>query len=99
MRHLKIYGLISLVWIMTWAGSATAEVLELHSVGYRAPGVDYPSKGMSMTQVERQYGQPAEKSAAVGQPPISRWTYDGYTVYFEHSHVIHAVTHKPKHKR
>jgi hypothetical protein len=28
---------------------------------------------------------------AVGRPPISRWEYPGFIVYFEHEHVIHAV--------
>jgi hypothetical protein len=28
---------------------------------------------------------------AVGEPPISRWEYTGYTVYFEHDLVLHSV--------
>jgi len=27
----------------------------------------------------------------VGKPPISRWEYPGFVVYFEHEHVIHSV--------
>lgn len=50
-----------------------------------------PHKGMSMSQVEQQYGQPQRKLPAVGEPPISRWVYGDYTVYFEHQYVIHAV--------
>lgn len=55
-----------------------------------------PHKGMDKSQVVQQFGQPAHKRAAVGgssrqQPPISRWDYDGYSVFFEYDHVVHAV--------
>ena len=52
-----------------------------------------PHKGMSMTQVEHSFGQPDKVLSAVGTPPITRWIYEGYTVYFDHAHVIHAVSH------
>lgn len=50
-----------------------------------------PSRGMSMAQVEQRFGAPAERFAAVGQPPITRWVYPGFVVYFEYQHVVHAV--------
>ncbi len=50
-----------------------------------------PVRGMSMAEVARHFGAPVKKSAAVGQPPISQWHYDGFVVYFEYSHVIHAL--------
>jgi hypothetical protein len=53
--------------------------------------MDVPERGMSMTQVEAKYGAPSQKHAAVGQPPITRWDYDGFSVYFENSLVIHSV--------
>ena len=53
-----------------------------------------PRSGMSMDQVNNQFGAPGEKYAAVGEPPITRWVYDHYTVYFEHDHVIHSVLHR-----
>lgn len=55
-----------------------------------------PARGTLMAQVEAQYGAPNQKFDAVGQPPITRWVYPGFTVYFEHSHVIHAVVNKSK---
>jgi hypothetical protein len=48
-----------------------------------------------MAQVEQQYGAPAERIAAVGQPPIARWVYPTFVVYFEHDLVIHAVAVAP----
>lgn len=50
-----------------------------------------PHKGMSMDGVAQAFGQPLEVRGPVGDPPITRWVYDGYTVYFEHRHVIHSV--------
>ncbi|HKE49773.1 MAG TPA: hypothetical protein VKB52_17035 [Rhodanobacteraceae bacterium] len=55
-----------------------------------------PSRGMSMAQVEQRYGAPVEKMPTAGgdaprHPPINRWRYNGYTVYFERNRVIHSV--------
>jgi hypothetical protein len=44
-----------------------------------------------MAQVERQFGAPTERVAAVGQPPITRWVYADKIVFFEYDHVVHAV--------
>jgi hypothetical protein len=53
--------------------------------------VPTPTRGMTMDQVAGKFGAPATKVPAVGQPPISRWEYPGFVVYFEHEHVIHSV--------
>ena len=55
-----------------------------------------PTRGMSMAQVEKRYGAPLNKLPAAGgdaprHPTINRWRYNGYTVYFERSHVITSV--------
>ena len=50
-----------------------------------------PYRGMSMDKVQAQYGAPTRKVAAVGQPPIERWEYPAFTVYFEYQKVIHSV--------
>lgn len=52
-----------------------------------------PGRGMSMEQVENRFGTPSEKISPVGEPPISRWVYGDFTVYFEHNLVLHSVTH------
>lgn len=53
-----------------------------------------PRSGMSMNQVQSQFGAPGQQVASVGEPPITRWVYDHYTVYFENDHVIHSVLHR-----
>jgi hypothetical protein len=44
-----------------------------------------------MAQVEQRFGAPSDRLAAVGQPPITRWVYPSFVVFFESNVVIHAV--------
>lgn len=54
-------------------------------------GAAIPSRGMHMNQVEQNFGSPQQRFEPVGNPPITRWDYDGMTVYFEYQQVIHSV--------
>lgn len=54
-----------------------------------------PAQGMSMDEVRARFGAPAYDLGAVGSPAITRWVYDGYTVYFEGRRVLHAVQTQP----
>ena len=56
---------------------------------------ELPTRGTSMAQVEARFGAPAERFGAVGQPPITRWVYPSFVVYFEYQHVVHAVAVRP----
>ena len=60
-------------------------------ISVRDAGVAAPARGMTMAQVASKFGDPVTKVPAVGNPPISRWEYSGFVVYFERDHVIHAV--------
>ena len=60
-------------------------------VAVKDSAVATPPRGMSMTEVASHFGAPTSKVPAVGNPPISRWEYPGFVVYFEHEHVIHSV--------
>jgi hypothetical protein len=62
-------------------------------------GVALPKRGTSMSQVEARFGAPNQKIPAVGggsrsNPAITRWVYNGFSVYFENSHVVDAVLNK-----
>jgi hypothetical protein len=62
--------------------------------------MNLPARGMSMGQVEKQYGAPQRKLTPRGgdsakHPTINRWDYSNFIVYFENSHVIHAVLNTP----
>jgi hypothetical protein len=44
-----------------------------------------------MDQVEARYGAPVTRHPTVGTPPITRWDYPSFSVFFEHDRVIHSV--------
>jgi hypothetical protein len=74
------------------AGAALAETIVVDDqVQVRESSVQKPKRGITMTQVEAKFGAPVSKHDAVGQPPITRWDYPGFSVFFEHDRVIHAV--------
>ena len=74
--------------------AASAQTLDMNT-GNQASGFDAPGKptrGMTQANVESSFGAPQSIVAAVGDPPISRWEYAGFVVFFEHDRVIHAVS-------
>ncbi|WP_251359953.1 hypothetical protein [Kangiella sp. TOML190] len=56
--------------------------------------IQTPKRGTLKSQVRKKYGEPNSVSGPVGNPPISQWRYNGFTVYFEYNHVVHAVVHR-----
>ena len=68
-----------------------AQDLEMAAPPAATSATSTPQRGMTMSQVERQFGAPSDKYAAVGRPPITRWVYPDKVVYFEYDHVVHAV--------
>lgn len=50
-----------------------------------------PAAGMSQASVQSRYGSPVSVQAPVGEPPITRWVYADFIVYFEYDKVIHSV--------
>jgi hypothetical protein len=74
------------------ASASLADNLIVDSLNQaQATAAQRPSRGMSMQKVSASWGEPANRLSAVGKPPITRWEYPGFTVYFEFEHVIHAV--------
>ncbi len=54
-----------------------------------------PRRGMSMDDVREQWGTPTLEARPIGDPPIARWEYADFIVYFEYSTVLHTVVRKP----
>ena len=78
--------------LMLGASVASADVLLLDGIVQSLQTVSSrPMRGMSMDSVEASFGAPAMRHTAVGDPPIARWDYPGFIVYFEHRLVLHAV--------
>lgn len=89
-----------LMWFLCAAAASTVTVAETivvdDQVKLRDTAVETPNKGMTMSAVEGRFGAPAQKHATVGgasahQPPITRWDYANFAVFFERDRVIHAV--------
>lgn len=81
---------------------ASADTLLIERVE-AAQGVALPARGQTMAQVEARFGAPQRKHAPVAgpgdakhNPPITRWDYADFSVYFEHSHVVDSVLAKAK---
>lgn len=51
---------------------------------------DLPQRGALMESIENEFGAPLTIVPAVGEPPITRWLYENFTVIFEYDHVVHA---------
>ena len=55
--------------------------------------------GLSQSQVRARFGEPEKRHAPVPaqgtrlNPPITRWDYDGFSVFFERDIAIHRVEH------
>ena len=77
------------------SGQVSADVLLIDGI-QSAPVIKTPRNGLNMAQVRQQFGEPAQEVPAVGEPPISRWEYTGYTVYFENDLVLHSVIQHAK---
>jgi|GEM_PF-3492633 len=50
-----------------------------------------PIRGQSKKRIKSLFGEPNMKHEAKGTPPIERWDYDEFNVYFESHAVIHTV--------
>ena len=53
-----------------------------------------PTRGMSQERVVKEFGEPSSKEGPVGDPPISRWDYGEFAVYFEGNLVLHSVDYR-----
>ena len=78
--------------------TATSDVLLIDAITESAPnsmdGLPRPTRSMNMDAVKAKFGEPSGMSGPVGEPPITRWDYDGYSVYFEHDLVLNTVVHR-----
>jgi hypothetical protein len=85
------YPILLLAAVLAGGGAFAETVAVDNGIAVKESDVATPTRGMSMEQVTSKFGAPATKVPAVGKPPISRWEYPGFIVYFEADHVIHAV--------
>jgi hypothetical protein len=79
------------------AGSALADTVVVNDqVQVRQTQIEQPKRGLTMDEVEKHFGAPVTRHPAAGgdsphHPPITRWDYSGFSVFFEHDRVIDSV--------
>jgi len=93
MTRMVLTLMLTLIIGLAPFGLLSADVLLIEEVR-QAERMDVPDNGMSMDAVRARFGDPANKSAAVGDPPITRWDYDSWSVYYEYSLVLFTVLHR-----
>ena len=77
---------------MLAVGSVQADDLLIDKVDQSAAERDArPPRGATMGSVETRFGKPAMRNDAVGDPPITRWEYGDFLVFFEYDRVIDTV--------
>lgn len=87
MKHLILLLGLSLPWL------AQAQNIEI-PVGQQGNTMaGLPQLGESKRAVLERFGLADEEHPPVGQPPITRWDYRSFSVYFEYDHVIDSVLH------
>jgi hypothetical protein len=78
--------------LFTSGSAARAETLVVdEQVIVRPSDLPRPLRGTTMSAVEAKFGAPVARHETVGEPPITRWDYAGFSVFFEHDKVIDSV--------
>ena len=84
-----LFTLVLLVWV-----PAQADTLAIPGHYELDTSMALPSRGSSMDRVLAEFGEPLQRKAAVGEPPITEWDYGDFKVYFEFQTVLHSVNLK-----
>jgi len=81
-------------------GPVAADELLMESI-HSAPVVETPRTGANMDSVRASFGNPVREYPPVStegnplHPPITRWDYNNYSVFFENDLVLHSVVSRP----
>ena len=89
----KLCTVTLLALVFGFVGTGVAETLQMEGTT-PAAGQARPTRGMTQDSVEQKFGIPESRQAPVGDPPISRWDYKEFIVFFEYDRVIHAVVRR-----
>jgi len=104
--HMKLPSLKQLASVLAFtgilnamsSGMAAADVLMIDVINQRPQnspdGLKRPDRMMTMDQVQAGYGAPDTRYDAVGDPPITRWEYGSYSVYFEYQWALETVVRR-----
>ena len=87
------YTIIILLFLITITKTSQADVLIIDRINQQQ-SFDTPERGITMNQVLSQFGEPKLKKNTIGEPPITEWQYENFSVYFEQKWVINSVIYK-----
>lgn len=85
----KTIGVAALITFFAIAVTAIGQTLMIETPSVETAAI--PTRGMTMEIVEASFGTPEDRRSPVGDPPITRWEYSEFIVYFEYKRVIHSV--------
>ncbi len=93
MTLFRVFSTITLSLMLGFSASAHADRVQIPvgQQGGSQAAENVPTNGMTQDRVESRFGEPQQRRAAVGDPPISSWVYEDYVVYFEHDRVLRTV--------
>lgn len=93
MTRMVLALIVILVAGLALPAALSADVLLIEEVR-QAERMDVPANGTTTAEVRARFGEPIMVHATVGDPPITRWEYDRWSVYFEYDLVLFTVLHK-----
>jgi hypothetical protein len=89
-------ALLTLILVISQAVHADDIIIPIASQGAYLGDVERPSLGEKRQDIINRFGEPTTKHPTTGTPPITRWDYEDFSVYFEGDVVLHSVL---KHRR
>lgn len=92
-RLLPLLLLLGLFALPVQAETLLIEAIE-QAPSNDSQGLLRPRRGERMATVETRFGRPDGVMGPIGEPPISRWDYPGFSVFFEHDTVIDTVVQR-----
>ena len=84
-------GLALVALTASIAAPTVAQNLDMRGTQDARQDQGRPTRGMTQASVESTFGAPRNRRSPVGDPPITRWEYADFVVFFEYDRVIHAV--------
>ncbi len=91
MRSAKLLAL--LIGCAMTAGAAAETVVVNGHLQVASSSIARPGRGTTMREVKAKFGAPQKRYPAVGKPPITRWDYPAFSVFFEYNRVVDSVVH------
>lgn len=90
----KVFAILAAALLSSLPLGVGADTLQMgtseNAARFEQPGK--PVRGMTQARVEESFGAPSSRMEPVGDPPITRWEYANFVVFFEYDRVIHAVS-------